>query len=261
VLGAAFGIGFIIGPALGGTLVSYNYQYPAYAAALLTFINFIGLLFLPESLPVEKRQYKGDKSLFFIIQKLFECIKQKRVALILWIRFLYLIVFTMFESGFSYFNKMSLNYSPMTSSYLLCFYGFMFAAVQGGGIKSLKKRFSEDTIFLTSLKVLVFFYVAYSFVNSMWTQIPTLAVLGVASGLMSTLITTRVTQEVVPSLMGGALGVSAALGSMARIVAPTSTGLLIEYVGVGYTFIACALICLYLIIVDGYLQKTKVLIN
>jgi len=256
ILGAAFGFGFILGPAIGGTLVTINPQYPAYAAAVLTLINLIGLIFLPESLPVEKRHCESDRSLFVIITRLLECIRQQRVALILWFRFIYLVVFTMFESGFSYFN-IHLSHTAMTSSYLLCFYGLMFAVVQGGGIKSLKKHFSEDKMLSTSLTVLVISYIVYSLVGSMWIQIPTLAVLGVASGLMSTLITTRVSQEVEPSLMGGALGVSAALESMARIVAPPSTGLLIEIVGVGFPFVACALLCLYLIVVEGKIQSTE----
>jgi len=132
-------LGFVLGPALGGTLVTYNSQYPAYAAAILTFINLIGLFFLPESLPAEKR-HNSDKSLSFIFHNLLSCVKQRRVVLILWLRFWYLVVFTMFESAFSYFNILRLELSPRTSSYLLCYYGLMFAAIQGGGIKSLKKK-------------------------------------------------------------------------------------------------------------------------
>jgi len=56
--------------------------------------------------------------------------------------------------------------------------------------------------------------------------------------------------------MGGALGVSAALGSMARIVAPSSTGLLIEYMGAGAPFVVCSVICLYLITVEWEIKKT-----
>ena len=57
LIGAAFGLGFIIGPAIGGIFGEENLRLPFYISAVLTFINFLfGLFFVPESLPVEKRR-------------------------------------------------------------------------------------------------------------------------------------------------------------------------------------------------------------
>eukprot|EP01125_Pyxidicula_operculata_P014211 TRINITY_DN4730_c0_g1_i1.p1 TRINITY_DN4730_c0_g1~~TRINITY_DN4730_c0_g1_i1.p1 ORF type:complete len:449 (-),score=71.94 TRINITY_DN4730_c0_g1_i1:74-1420(-) len=250
-LGAAFGFGFILGPAAGGILVKYGYHWPSCAAAALSFINLVCVvLFLPESLPKEKRMDQGDKSLGYIFNQLLVCIKQRRVALLLWMRFLYLVVFTMFETVFSYFNLLRLGLNARESSFLLCWFGLMFAAVQGGGIKSLKKRFDEGTMLGASLKVLVVTYVLYALTTDSYQQIVVLIPLGMASGLANTLITTRVTHEVDQTLMGGALGVSAALGSLTRIISPPAGGWLIDQVGPGFPFYLCAIVCAYLITVE-----------
>jgi len=56
IIGASFGIGFIIGPAIGGTLVKYNPQYPSLLAALLSAINLVGVMFMKESLDIKLRR-------------------------------------------------------------------------------------------------------------------------------------------------------------------------------------------------------------
>jgi len=109
----------------------------------------------------------------------------------------------------------------------------------------------------TALKVLVVAYLIYSFNKLVWHALLTLTFLGTASGIMNTLITTRVSQEVEPSLMGGALGVSAALASLARIIVPPVGGVLIEKIGAGAPFVVCSLLCIYIISVEWLIKKSK----
>jgi len=225
VLGAGFGLGFIVGPALGGILVMYDEKYPVYMAIVLTAINLIGVSYLPESLPVYKRGKDFD-SIVLVFRKLWTCLKQEQLALILLMRFIYLIVFTIFECGFGYFNK-QLGITVRASSYLLCYYGFVFAFIQGG-LRYLIQRSNENNLFNMAILIQVVFYILHGMCTDYKYTLITLAFLGLSSGLLQTLITSRVSRHIEPALVGGALGVSAALGSLARIIAPPLSGVLID---------------------------------
>jgi len=245
VIGAAFGMGFVVGPALGGFLVSHHNQAPSYAASLVTFLNFLSVLFfLPESLPPEKRNrnISGHISGF---QHLYHCLKKPPMPSMLWVRFLYLIVFTLFEHSFGFFNQLGMN-TPRIAGMLLCWFGIVYSLIQVGGLSQLQKHWSEEKILARSLIVLSVFYILYSLNPNYLHQFVTLIPLGLGSGLANTLIVTKVTKEIDKHHIGGALGVSAALGSLARIVAPPLAGFLIEHLRPGTPFIVCSVLTTYL---------------
>jgi len=256
ILGAGFGLGFIVGPALGGILVNWNYSYPIYCAIVLSTINLIGVFFLPESLPKEKRGKRKDfTDITTVFSKLWECLKQKKLAVILLLRFTYLIVFTIFESAFGYFN-MKLGLDARWSSYALCYYGAFFSVVQGA-IRRLKNRHSEKSLFDIALVLQVLFYLLHGLVYTSSQMFVTLLFLGLSSGLLQTLITSRVSCEIEPALLGGGLGVSAALGSLARIVAPPLSGAIIdvEYLGVYAPFIVCSILSVCMILIEKFINN------
>jgi len=245
-----------VGPALGGILVNWNYAYPIYFAIVLTAINFLGVLLLPESLPPEKRgQGKDFVDFCTVFAKLWECLKQRKLAVILLLRFTYLIVFTIFESAFGYYN-MKLGLDARWSSYALCYYGVWFSIIQGL-IRRLKKRQSEKSLFDIALVLQVIFYLLHGLISSASQMFVTLLFLGASSGLLQTLITSRVSCEIEPALLGGGLGVSAALGSLARIIAPTFSGAIVdvEFMGVYAPFIVCSILSVCMILIEKWINQ------
>jgi len=249
LIGAAFGLGFCFGPAIGGFLVQYHYSAPSYAAAALTFLNLISVvLFLKESLPPEKRNtnVSGYTDTFV---KLYACLSKPKMAKLLWLRFIYLIVFTLFEHSFGFFNQIGLNNSPRTSGVLLCWFALMYSIIQGGGLTYLKRRLSEDELLSKSLIGLAICYLVLSFNSSTVHEILTLIPLGLASGLVNTLVNARVSKEIDKQFIGATHGVSAALGSLTRIIAPPLGGMVIDHFGTGIPFIICSILGGYLFVI------------
>mmetsp|Transcript_21430 Transcript_21430/g.23933 ORF Transcript_21430/g.23933 Transcript_21430/m.23933 type:complete len:212 (-) Transcript_21430:12-647(-) len=81
LIGAMFGLGFTVGPAIGGTLSRYGMSVPSYLAAVLCVINFFGVLFfLPESLPPEKREKSGQRSVLPSFGGLYKCLQDKTLG-------------------------------------------------------------------------------------------------------------------------------------------------------------------------------------
>jgi DHA1 family tetracycline resistance protein-like MFS transporter len=232
-VGAAFGIGFIVGPALGGGLSNYGYRLPAYAACAISLVNFLGVIFfLPESLPKEKRKiaHSDDHSLFS--SAFFKSVQIPVLRSFLLLRFLYGFTFTLFETCFGFFNLQRLGLSARHSSYLLCYVGLVFSMVQGGGLKAFLKRFSEGKLILVSSFVLSLSLLWWSGSVTHGEIMLSLFPLSLASGLLNTLINSEITKQVEQSELGGTLGLSAAIGSLTRVLAPMSSGYFIDKYGV-----------------------------
>jgi DHA1 family tetracycline resistance protein-like MFS transporter len=164
----------------------------------------------------------------------------------LWIRFLYLTEFTLFETTFGFYNLHILQLNARWSSYLLVLYGIVYSAVQGGGIRVLTKKYTLESLLWRGFAMLTVFYFISSRTVSLLQQALVVIPLSLASGVCNTIISTLVSQEVDPALYGGALGLSAAIGSLTRVMAPAMGGVLVEYLGPHTPGYCCSGICLYL---------------
>lgn len=149
MLGAAFALGFIIGPALGGLLGSYGLRFPFFVAAGLTFVNFLyGVFILPESLPKDQRRefsWKRANPIGSLGQ-----LKKNPVILGLAtaIFFLYIASHSV-QSTWSYFGAEMFSWETTDIGLSLTVVGVMVAIVQGGLIGVFTKKFgNKKTIYI-----------------------------------------------------------------------------------------------------------------
>jgi DHA1 family tetracycline resistance protein-like MFS transporter len=124
LIGAAFGLGFIIGPAAGGALSQLGYNIPAFVAALVAFLNLMAIFFLlPESLTTERREAALlQKRPSFSIKALTQALKRPKVGPLLHVRFFYGLAFATFQSIFALYAQ-SIGLSPQTTGYVLAYVG------------------------------------------------------------------------------------------------------------------------------------------
>jgi len=263
IIGAAFGLGFIFGPAIGGTLSVYGYRVPAYTAAFISFVNLVGvIIYLPESLPEDKRNSDSTLLSYFPLSTIYSCFNLPLLGPLLILRFFYTFTFTLFETCFGFYNLQRLGLDARRSSYMLCYVGVIFSMVQGGGIRAFSKRWSEGKIIVTAFVILAFslagWALSYSFTSVMVSLFP----LSLCSGLLNTLINSEITKQVAKSELGGTLGLSASIGSLTRVLAPISSGFLIDEQGVSAPGLVGAvfmgLMAVYAFHHGIYLLKTSV---
>jgi DHA1 family tetracycline resistance protein-like MFS transporter len=140
LVGAAFGLGFIVGPAFGGFLSRWGYYVPALAAALISFLNLIAIFFfLPESLTQEVRQASLlRKRPPFTLKALVQALNRPLVGPLLHVRFFYGMAFAMFQTIFSLYCQ-AIGLSSQTTGYLLAYVGLLSVIVQGGLIGILTR--------------------------------------------------------------------------------------------------------------------------
>jgi DHA1 family tetracycline resistance protein-like MFS transporter len=161
MLGAAFGLGFIIGPALGGQLAVWGLRVPFIASAILTFINLIyGYFVLPESLPVEKRrafEWKRANP----VGSLARLGKYPAVAgLVLSLVLIYIAVHAV-QTTWTYYNMEKFHWNEHWVGYSLAFIGVVITIVQAGLIRWIIPKLGQAKslytgLFLYSLGLLLF---------------------------------------------------------------------------------------------------------
>jgi DHA1 family tetracycline resistance protein-like MFS transporter len=234
LLGAAFGFGFIIGPAAGGLLSTWGYAVPAYVAAALATLNVIAVyLFLPESLTNARRAEMASKPRPEIsLRALAAAFNRPRVGPILHTRFFYGLAFAMFTSIFSlYAAGGPLNLSPQSTGFVLAYVGVLSAIVQGFAIGKLAKRYPEVTLMLASAVAMVVGFFLWGLVPNVLLLLIVLLPLSIGGGVMNTILSSVLTKAVPGEEVGGTLGLATSVESSTRVIAPALGGFLLAQFG------------------------------
>jgi MFS transporter, DHA1 family, tetracycline resistance protein len=233
LIGAAFGLGFIIGPAAGGLLSKFGYSVPALAAAGLSFLNLISIFFfLPESLTEERRLAMSlQKRPPFTLKALGIAIKRPNVGPLLQVRFIFAMAFAMFQSIFSLYAASKLKLSPQTTGYVLAYVGVISVLVQGIGVGLVTKRFKENTIIIRSMWLMFIGLAGWAVTPNLPVLLVIMLPLAVGGGMLNTVINSAITKAVTPEEIGGTLGISTSIESASRVIAPSAGGFLLQSLG------------------------------
>ena len=168
MIGAAFGLGFIIGPVIGGLLGQYGARVPFYAAAALCFLNFLyGYFILPESLPKEKRSVLNLKKAN-PIGSFLHLKKYPKLIGLASSMFLLYVASHAIQSNWSFFTMYKFNWDEKMVGISLGVIGLLVALVQGVLIRWVNPWLGNEKsiyvgFFLYSLGMLLF-----TFANQSW---------------------------------------------------------------------------------------------
>lgn len=168
MLGAAFGLGFILGPVIGGLLGNMGERIPFYAAAILSLLNFAyGLFILPESHPIENRRSFDWKRVnpFTSIKRLGQY--KGMMGLIVAFFFLYLGSFAI-QSTWSFFGKAQFNWDNADVGYSLGAVGLLISLVQGGLIRYTSRVWGPTKSIVIGMAFAAVGLILFSFANAGW---------------------------------------------------------------------------------------------
>ena len=217
--GMMFGLGFTIGPAMGGFLGDYNLRWPFFVAAGLALVNWLyGFFVLPESLPPEKRTAFSLRNAnpFLTVRRLrmypmiaglaavFACksLAQRGLESV-WVLY----------TGFRYQWDESLN------GWALGLVGVMAVLVQGGLVRPTVRRLGERRTVVLGTIVGAFSFLGYGLASQGW-MIPGIIIFGAFAGVSGPAIQTLVTSRVDESEQGQIQGSLTSLTSLTNIIAP-----------------------------------------
>jgi multidrug resistance protein len=247
LVGAAFGLGFIFGPAIGGFLSQWGYSAPAFFAATLSLSNFsAALFFLPESLPPDKRGPRSHPGRAAAFRRAWS---RPTLGLVLAVSFLVMTAFASFESMFALFVEWRFQYGPTTIGYLFAWVGVVLALVQGVGVGKVVPRVGEHRLVPVAILVMVVALAGIAMAPSVPVLVAAMGMLAMGMGFNSPSMLSLVSRLADPADQGSTLGVSQSLASLARIVGPLWGGFVFDrfghtvpfYTASALMLVACAL--------------------
>lgn len=256
--GAAAGVGFIVGPVIGGFAARWGYQAPVYVAAALTLFNMLwGYFFLAESLPVTQRNTQIGLSHLNPLTQLRGVLALPQLRWLLLITFLYAFPSAILQSTSSVLIKDSLGWNADGIGLVFLLLGVMDVAVQGGLVSLLLPRLGERKIALQGLVSLVL-------ANSLYALLPSLPsaallfgsvfIYGLGSGLIEPALRGLLSQAAGAGEQGIVQGGAQSLQSLAMVIGPLVGGLLYTQIGHAAPYWLCALISIGMIAALWFMQ-------
>jgi MFS transporter, DHA1 family, tetracycline resistance protein len=240
LIGAAFGLGFIIGPALGGMLAGNNpltadVETPAWVAAGLSLLALCGVLFLlPESLPPGRRGSGGSsRSRLAAIANVLGRPALSRLILIF---FLVILAFAAMESTFALWAIGQFGWGPRQVGYIFSYVGILSAVLQGGLIGRLVPLFGEERLLLCGLALIGAGLLAMPFARDLAVLGAAVSALALGMGLTQPSITSLISRRAGREEQGEVLGVSQSVGSLSRVLGPAAAGFLFGQFGRNVAF-------------------------
>ncbi|MFN0208108.1 MAG: MFS transporter [Planctomycetota bacterium] len=237
MIGAAFGLGFVFGPAFGGILSSVGRGWPGYAAAALGFINiFWAYARLPESLPHHLRGARRAKRM----QILKEFFGDRRLSILLILVFLGTFSFAHMETSLALYLGLDLanggrGWTELEIGYAFGGVGLLGALVQGGLIRKLSKKYSDRAILLTGWAMLSIGLAGVGIFgwnnHSLFMLVVAAIFVSFGHGLANPSVSALVSRCAPRDAQGKAAGANQSMSSLARVAGPLSTGMVGQFFG------------------------------
>lgn len=228
IIGAAFGLGFVIGPAIGGLLGHYSIQLPFYVAAGLAFINVIAIyFFLPESLDEEKRKSHPavTGSPLQNIMKL----QSGPLNGVMWTSLVSTIAFSLVTALFTLVTAERLHWHARENGMLFAYIGTLGILIQGGLIRRLVPKTGEKPLIVVGSVFLFISMVLLPLSGNLPLIVIASTAMAIGNSLVTPLLSGLASKSADVQSQGIVLGVMQSVASFGRMIGPTIGGFLLQY--------------------------------
>jgi multidrug resistance protein len=241
LVGAAFGLGFVFGPAVGGFLSQWGYAAAALFAAALSLCNFVAAWFLlPESRPaISVSRPRRSR-----VETFRRALDRPFLPVLLMVYFVVIAAFSSFEATFALFSERRFGFGVSSIGYLFAFVGVVLVLVQGVLVGPVALLIGERRLVPLAILTIAIGLVSVPLAPSPVALAAALGVMAVGMGLNSPSLISLISRLAGPDEQGAVLGVSQSLASLARVVGPAWGGLLFDRAGITAPFISAAIVML-----------------
>ena len=239
LLGAAFGIGFVIGPTIGAIAVGAD--DPDFRTPILFSAAASALAFVIAAVAIRepKTHVARDRD---IADTTVHMLSMPLLAILLGIYFAGFFVFVGMESMLALWADAALGLGPRDVGLLMAFAGICMAIVQGGLLGRLAGRFGEARLIVAGIAIMFAGFLAVPMAGSWAMMLPAMALLAVGQSFTNPSIQSLVSRVAPPDWKGGVLGAAQGAASIGRIAGPLWAGMLYEQAGHDWPFLGGAIL-------------------
>lgn len=238
LIGAAFGLGFVFGPAIGGALASYGHAAPGFAAAAICGLNLLGAFWrLPESLTHTQRR---ERPVVDFLTQLRTAFTHPELRLLIFLFGAVVFSFSTVETTLSLLCARSYGMSPSHIYWLFGYMGLMTTLMQGGLIGRLAHRLSEVRLVVIGAALLAVGIGFMPFAPRLVVLLLALTATAFGQGISSPVLSSLISKASGGTERGGTLGISQAAASLARVLGPLWGGAFFDFAGPAGPYLATA---------------------
>lgn len=249
MVGAAIGLGFVLGPALAGILVSdHHYMLPfVVAAALSGFDLALAWLLLPETVNLRDDQHLEERR--FSLDRLVGSLEAPHVPRLLGASLLYFTAFSVMESTIAFYGSDLFGMTAKQNGYILFGVGIILVIIQGRIVGRAALRFGDHNLMLFGAGGVLAGLLMMSAAPVFWFFIVSAMVMAAASGLVIPSLTSLISQLSTPEVQGGILGMNQSMASLGRILGPLAGTAIYQWAGPRYPFFSSAVMVLAMLMI------------
>jgi MFS family permease len=236
-VGAAFGAGFILGPALGGVLSTFGYSIAGYVAMLLTLINIVFVsVFLSET----NREVKKSLGFSGYLSGLRDSIKKPLLGPTLLILFIVTFAFSTIPVIVPLLSMEFFNFDSLQLSFVFIYIGLIQIVMQGFLINLISKRFGEEKLIALGPIIMAFGIIMMPIFKNLAIFYLANSLLAAGFGLINTSIPAFLSKRSSAAEQGSVLGIVSSIASIANIPGPLIIGLIYDIAGSFIPFLISA---------------------
>ena len=239
VLGAAFGLGFIVGPALGGLFSHISYTAPIWAAAVITLVaTALAWLWLPETV---HRAHAGGGSPW---EALAEVAGRPNLRVLLSVDFIYWMAFAVYQTTFALFGARRFGFDVAQTGYLLSAFGFLGVIVQGGFVGPVVAVLGERRTLIAGLVFAAIGWGGSALTHSIPVFVAMLIPGAIGIGLCNATLSALISNASSATEQGRVQGAAGGLESLGRAIGPMWGNATLQAFGEGAAYSSAATVLL-----------------
>ena len=234
-LGAAFGLGFIIGPALGGLFSTISYTAPIWVAVGATLAaTLLAWLWLPETV------HRAHASTGFSVRTIAELFHRPYLRTLLAVDFIYWMSFAVYQTTFALFGARRFGFDVAETGYMLATFGLLGVIVQGGFVAPTVKRLGERGTLAFGLAMAAIGWGGSAMTHTLWVLVAMLVPGAIGIGLCNASLSALISHTALPGEQGRVQGAAGALESFGRAAGPIWGNGVFQVFGEGSAYGAAA---------------------
>jgi multidrug resistance protein len=260
MIGAAFGLGFVFGPLIGGFLSTYGYMITGLAAAGFSLLAFLLTIFLLPESNIHKGQIHSGPYKLFDLKAIRGIFKQKQLAILIVLFFILTFSFANIYGTFALLGIDVYGFSDLQNGYMYGIVGLTSAVVQGGLIGVLTKLLGKSRIMIIGSFLITVTLALIPYAGSFLGLAIVVIFLAMGTGILNPTLISLISENTAENVQGITLGINQSFSAFARVLGPLWGGFAYEYFGYQYPFLTGAFFTLiiFLAIVFYLPRKIKV---
>jgi multidrug resistance protein len=262
LIGAAFGLGFVFGPLIGGLLSEFGYAVTGYVAAGFSLIAFLLTIFyLPESL---KNKLNDENIEPQLRRKIFDFPAMKKIlqkpdlAVLILLFFILTFSFANIYGTFALLGLKVYGFTDMQNGYMFGIVGLTSAIVQGGLIGRINKLMTKKTILIIGSFLIMLTLALIPYAGTFFGLAIVSVVLSYGTGTFQPTVLSLISEVTSETEQGITLGMNQSLSSFARVLGPLWGGFAFEYLGYPFPFITGAIFTLIIFLLTIFYLPKKI---